>query len=477
MTGNRTHLFRLAASTALAATLLGGCALGGGERPSAHAAKPVAGKGAKSVARAEQVVLANPRDAAARAALGAAYLDAGRFASAVQAYDDALELGDESVPTVLGLALAETAQGNSQAALQLLSDWRDLIPAGDLGLALALAGDTSRGVAVLNEALRGGDNSPKTRQNLAFAFALNGQWTVARVMAAQDVPANQVDARLRQWASMGRPDQVRDRVAHLLGVTPVEDQGQPVALALANVPTTEQLAAEAQAQVEAPVEAAQATPVETPVAAPAAPVQLAAAELAPAAAAVAEPVAAPVVTAAPAAAPAPPILFAAPVVQPVTLASLEPSRPRVVSDAPAFASVPVKAPRAAETVAPRRVGKFVAERGKPVQPGKGKGLASLAPKPVANGTHWVQLGSYTDPAVAREGWGKFTRRTPALKGFGKVTTTATVDGTPVWRIAATGFANYDAAAKMCALVKQRGGACLVKRAEPGAASPARLARR
>lgn len=468
MTGNRSHLFRLAASTALTVTLLGGCALGGGERPSGYAAKPHAGKGAKEVARAEQAVLANPRDAAARAALGSAYLDAGRFASAVQAYDDALELGDESVSTVLGLALAETAQGNNQAALQLLSDWRDLIPAGDLGLALSLAGDTARGVSVLNDALRAGDNSPKTRQNFAFALALDGKWTIARVMVAQDVPANEIDARLQLWAAMGRPDQVRDRVAHLLGVTPVEDQGQPVALALVNFPSTEQLAAEAAAQVQAPVEVAEAAPVETPVAAPVAPVQVAAAELPPAAAPGAELVA-------PAPDPAPPILFAAPVVQPVTLASLEPSRPRVVSDAPAFASVPAKAPPIAATPAPRRVGKFVAERGKPVQPGKGKGLAALGITPVANGSHWVQLGSYTDPAVARDGWGKFTRRTPALRKFAQVTTTATVDGAPVWRVAATGFANYDAAARMCALVRKRGGACLVKRAEAG--SPARLARR
>jgi hypothetical protein len=289
------------------------------------------------------------------------------------------------------------------------------------------------------------------------------------VMVAQDVPANQVDARLRQWAAMGRPDQVRDRVAHLLGVTPVDDQGQPVALALANFPTTEQLAAEAAAQAQVPVEVAQAAPVETPVALPAAPVQLAAAELPPVTAPVAVPVAVPAAAAAP---PAPPILFAAPVVQPVTLASLEQPRPRVVSDAPAFASVSTKAASPVAAAAPR---KFVAERGKAAQPGKGKGFAALAPKPVANGTHWVQLGSYTDPAVAKEGWSKFTRRTPALKAFAKVTTAATVDGTPVWRVAATGFANYDAAAKMCALVKQRGGACLVKRAEAG--SPARLARR
>ncbi|MCA1662375.1 MAG: SPOR domain-containing protein [Novosphingobium sp.] len=172
------------------------------------------------------------------------------------------------------------------------------------------------------------------------------------------------------------------------------------------------------------------------------------------------------------------MLFAAPLVQPVTLAALERPSPRVVSDAPAFASVPVPAARPAPAAAtPRTVGKFVAERGQPVKPGKGKGLVALLPKPVASGSHWVQLGSYTDPAVAGDGWGKFTRRTPALKGFPRVTTTATVDGVAVWRVAAAGFASYNDAAKMCAAVKQRGGACLVKRAEAGPGSPARLARR
>ena len=46
-----------------------------------------------------------------------------------------------------------------------------------------------------------------------------------------------------------------------------------------------------------------------------------------------------------------------------------------------------------------------------------------------------------------------------------MTTTATVNNVPVWRIAATGFGSYGDASKMCAKVKSRGGACLVKRAE------------
>ena len=444
MTGYRTNFIGLAASTALAASLLGGCALGGGnDRPAGYAAKPLAGKVAKDVAKAERTVLSHPRDGAARAALAAAYLDAGRFASAAQTYRDAVALGEESAPTVLGLALAETALGNRDPALEVLRQFKDLIPASDLGLAYALAGDTGRGVYILGEALRGGDASPKTRQNLAFAFALNGQWTEAKLMAAQDIPADQVNARIIEWARMGRPELVMARVAHLIGVTPADDAGQPQALALANFPSVEQLAMEAQAQA-APVEVAQAAPAE---AAAAAPLQQAALELPPAA---------PVPT------------VAAPVVQPITLAAAEPSRRSVASDAPAFASISLPATRAVPA-APRKPGKFVAERPAAVKPGKARGLAAAVaagPKPVANGSHWIQLGSYTDRAVAKDGWGKFVRRTPALKGFPSVTTSATVDGTAVWRVAATGFASYADAERMCRAVKARGGACLVKRAEP-----------
>ena len=43
------------------------------------------------------------------------------------------------------------------------------------------------------------------RQNLAYAYALAGNWRAARVMAAEDVPADQLDARLAQWAASAAP--------------------------------------------------------------------------------------------------------------------------------------------------------------------------------------------------------------------------------------------------------------------------------
>lgn len=442
MTGTRTTFAKFASTLAVAAALVSGCTSDGGARPSGYAAKPLSSQGGKAVAKAERAVLASPRDAAARAALGAAYLEAGRFAAAAQSYDDALNLGDQNAATVLGLALAEIANGNAAAANELLHDWRDVIPAGDLGLAYALAGQTGRGVQVLSDALRDGENTAKTRQNLAFAYALDGRWREARLMVGQDLPADQVGDRIAEWAELGRPEAVRTRVAHLLGVTPVADPGQPVALALANFPGTAELAAEALAQATVAAEpAAQEEPT-------VAPVVQAQGEL-----------------------PA----VAAPVVQPIKLAALEREPATLASDAPAFAAI--GAPAASVGVKPRIVGKpmptkFVSDPRNLTQPGKGKGLSAMMPLPkvVAHGTHWVQLGSYTDPAVAKDGWGKFTSRTPALKSFRTVTTTATVNGSPVWRVAAAGFASYGEAAKMCARVKAAGGACLVKRAEVTAAS-------
>ena len=438
MTGNRTTILKIASTVAIATALVTGYASDSGARPSSYAAKQLSGEGSKAVAKAERAVQAAPRDAAARAALGSAYLAAGRFASAAQSFDDALNLGDESAATVLGLALAETARGNNAAAVELLHDWRDAIPAGDLGLAYALAGETARGVQVLASAVRAGDASAKTRQNLAYAYALDGRWREARVMVAQDVPANQVDARLREWLSMNRPEYVTARVAHLLGATPVADSGQPQALALANFPGTGELATEAQAQVVAAAEPA------APVAQ--APVVSAQTELAPVSTS-----------------------GAAPVAQPITLAALDRAPSLIANDAPSFATISSPARAAAQ---PRVVGKpmrtkFVSEPRNVTQPGKGKGLAAITAiaNAVSGGSHWLQLGSYTNPAIAKDGWGKFTRRTPALKGYKAVTTTATVNSVPVWRVAATGFGSYADASKMCAKVKSRGGVCLVKRAE------------
>ena len=165
------HRIALIAGTAVAAALLSGCAGSAMtvKANSADAARLALSKGQtdKALSGAEAAVAASPRDVELRVLLAQVYFKSGRFQSAATTYDDAMKLGDNSARTALSLALAQIGAGQQQAALSVLDDWRGEIPASDLGLALALAGEPERGVAVLADALRGGDNSPKVRQNLA----------------------------------------------------------------------------------------------------------------------------------------------------------------------------------------------------------------------------------------------------------------------------------------------------------------------
>ncbi|MEI9928673.1 MAG: hypothetical protein WDN44_14490 [Sphingomonas sp.] len=89
-----------------------------------------------------------------------------------------------------------------------------------------------KAVEILAPASREADATPKTRQNFALALALAGRWQEAKSVAAIDVPADQLDQRVMQWASFSRPTNAYDQVASLLGVHAIADAGQPAQLAL-----------------------------------------------------------------------------------------------------------------------------------------------------------------------------------------------------------------------------------------------------
>lgn len=419
--GAPSRATRLAISTALAAGVLTGCSAGGAHPEKfASSAQTALAKGSATAAvdNAEKAVLADPRNPAYRVLLGNAYLKAGRFESARQAYDEAMDLGEDSSRTALSLALADIALGRHGEAVDTLNSYRDSLPASDYGLALALAGQPQQGAQILGRALRGGENTPKVRQNLALAYALAGQWREARTMAAQDVPADQLGDRMEQWALMGYSERTRDRVATLLGVPLRGDTGQPQALALANFPAAEQLAAEAATRAEpAAAEPAAAAPA----LAEAAVMELPATETS---------------------TPAPALADSSSQSQQTQLALI---------DLPA--SQPYVRPAVA---APARK------------------VAVAAAKPVATpakaGTHLVQLGSFSTPEGARRAWRHYTARNPSLKGFTNVTTQVTVNGKQFWRVQAAGFGGYASASSMCGSVKSRGGVCLVLRGN-GPATP------
>lgn len=376
------------------------------------------GQAEMAIAYAEEAVLAEPRNPGFRALLGAAYLEAGRFQSAATSFGDALDLGDTNPRTVLSFALAKIALGEGRAAIAVLDEHAAGIDPADLGLALALAGQPERGAGVLINAVRAStEASPKLRQNLAYTYALAGNWRMARVMASEDVPADQVDARLTQWAANAAPELFQKRIAALLDVTPRADAGQPMRLALANFPAQETMFAEAAPQ------GTDADPAE-------APLQVASAAPSPAFSQAFEPASPSIETVEPA--PEALIRYVSnPVVQ--QLASAAPGR------APA-------APRVAPSVSQRRMAATAA--------------TTPAAGPIAKeaNTHLVQLGAYNSKIEAERGWNVLKAKFPQLNGRKPVITQAVVNGRTFWRVAAEGFGANGAKA-MCGTVKSAGRGC------------------
>src|SRR4051794_27325626 len=181
----------------------------------------------------ERAVQKTPNDAGFRALLGNAYFAGGRFQSAESAYKDSLNLFSNQPQVVLKLALVEIALGKSGEALSFLEAGKDVLDPADYGLAVALAGHPADAVRVLEAAAREPGADARVRQNFALALALSGDWTNARTVAAQDVPADQLDSRIQQWMQLASPKKASDQIAALTGVKPaVADPGQPTQLAL-----------------------------------------------------------------------------------------------------------------------------------------------------------------------------------------------------------------------------------------------------
>src|SRR3546814_8942484 len=83
----------------------------------------------------------------------------------------------------------------------LLHDYREVVPASDAGLALALSGDSESAIYILAGAARQKGADARTRQNLALAFALSGRWAQARIVASQDLPLDKLEDRSEEHTS------------------------------------------------------------------------------------------------------------------------------------------------------------------------------------------------------------------------------------------------------------------------------------
>jgi Flp pilus assembly protein TadD len=353
---------------------------------------------------AELAVEAEPQNRDYRALLARVYMAKGRFVSAERTLMDVMELGQVDSRTVISLALSRIAQGNTEAALLLLDSNQSILPVSDYGLTLALAGRSIDAINVLTHAVRTDSASSRTRQNLALAYALEGRWRDARVMASQDMSQDNVNRRIAEWAQFARPGAHALRVAGLLKVNPnMSDTGQPARLALNNVSPAEFAMADV-ASTEVPFEAQSPTLATT---------ELAAVE---------------------------PNL----VPQSAGFAAVEPEGEIAAAAVPV--ETRIEAPLIRDSVTPTKL--------------------ALADVPASSASsfgksHLVQLGAFSSAASAKAAWTKYSAKFGALRGFQSSHSTVTLNGRKLTRLAVMGFGNAASASATCKQIKTQGGACFV----------------
>jgi Flp pilus assembly protein TadD len=356
-----------------------------------------------AIGLAERAVEKTPEDATIRALLGNAYFAGGRFASAEAAYKDSLSILANQPQVVLKLALVQIAQGKNADAVSLLTDNDNLLDPSDYGLALALAGRPADAVSVLESVARAPGADSRVRQNLALAYGLVGDWTEARTVAAQDVPANQLDARIQQWMQLAKPAHASDQVAALTGVRAATiDPGQPVNLALN----------------KADARQAQARPV------------------------------APVPVPAPAFTPLPQVAEVAPPAPPPADVARVPAQVADATPAPAFTPAPAIA--IDEPVKPQLASLTV--KVPPARPLLHQGKSNTV----------VQLGAYSSREGVEAAWAKLTKRYPKLRAYAPMTARFDSPKGTVYRLAIKGFSSQHEAVARCSQLKSSGGACFVR---------------
>jgi len=379
-------------------------------------------KGLIAVDAAEQAVSLSPSDAGYRMLLGQSYLAAGRFASAETSFRDSLSLNADQPKARFNMALAQIAEGRAGEAQAVLRGLDGQIPVADLGLALALSGDRQTAINLLSDLVRSGKSDARARQNLALAFALNGQWREARAVAMQDTPSNQINDQIGRWAELAQPQSAGPmQVAAMLGVKPANDPGLPTALALA-----------------APAPSA-------------APVALAAADPAPAPAPVATSTVAP-----------------PPVAAPVQIAAADsPSVTVPLDDAPKADAMPADAPASAVVMAAQEVTKPArAETPMLLRAPKSpfrSAVLTVQPKPVFRSSGYVvQLGAFAKAGAIQTAWDRASKAMPRLAGFAPARAQFSYSGASLVRLSISGFSDRASAVALCEQIRAHKGACFVR---------------
>ena len=191
---------------------------------------------------AGQILLAqvkgdNP-DPEAQYLLGRSMLALGRFEEARDAFSAAAGRTADSGATYSGLGIAQAATGNVGAAIDAFDTAGTGNARSNKGLVLAATGNASDAVDVLESLIEEGNAGARDRQNLAFAYLMDGRDHDAYRMARLDLDMVSVEETFTFYRSLMDLDPTYRMQALVTGaVNPAWTDQEQANLELTDTPT------------------------------------------------------------------------------------------------------------------------------------------------------------------------------------------------------------------------------------------------
>ncbi|TMJ26179.1 MAG: tetratricopeptide repeat protein [Alphaproteobacteria bacterium] len=167
----------------------------------------VVGAGSEAAAQFRDVLAKRSRDGTALRGLAGALIAMGQPVLAEQQVDAALRAdpGDYRALNLLGVSLdlqgrhAE-AQANYRRGIELAPDYGAL--RSNYGLSLAITGPPQEAVAQLAPVAGSAQSDPRTRQNLAFAYAMAGDLENALQLCRRDLDERNAQRQLGYYMQL-----------------------------------------------------------------------------------------------------------------------------------------------------------------------------------------------------------------------------------------------------------------------------------
>jgi Flp pilus assembly protein TadD len=181
-------------------------------------AKVASGRAAAALTNYRQALEANPNDPRALMGAGRAYLVVSDADSAIDVFQRAV-LNEPTPKNYAALGTAYDLKGShkeAQAAYRqgLRLAPQDLNVRNNIGLSLAMAGDTDAGINVLQSVVAEPNATAAHRSNLALVYGLAGKETAARRLLEKDLKTADVSRNLEVYRKMRglNPKSLREAV-------------------------------------------------------------------------------------------------------------------------------------------------------------------------------------------------------------------------------------------------------------------------